>query len=457
MALRIRFGDMPAQMTHIVSTAVLNLLVQRRMLAARLRSVGLGPDSLEFLQALRRAGALPISEHVERLPLDKMMEHRLVAREAIAARDVQQRRRALRRQGRELFLLQGVNFEITYRCGLSCGHCLQRNLREIELTELAPDRVIRALRQAWFAALPLAGVNLTGGEPLFAGSSVLDLIREAASLGLRVRLNTNSWWGEGQRLRVGDQAFADASALVAHLREIGLSMFAFSFDERYRQNDRALGTLIGAMRACEEHRMPYQIVCTGLDVDELEAAWQLAWSAAAFPLDHALPVVMRKVDLGGAAGSLLGAHCDSSCGCGVADREPGDEDPQFCKGLGYYRPSYLHISPTGAIRSCLYAPQLGNLGDLAREDLLDAVNRFPSDPVSLAFQHNELSAHHERLLAPHSALYRPVVHPCAACAVLARLIDEASRFASTHGHPADGPDLEQIHLRIAREYNLLRT
>ena len=106
--------------------------------------------------------------------------------------DLIRRQRERRRQRRELFLLEAVNFDTTYRCGISRGHCVQRNRGESGIVELDTDRIIQAIRQAWFAALPLAGITLTRGKPLAPDSPVLELIGEASSLGLPMRLNTNS-------------------------------------------------------------------------------------------------------------------------------------------------------------------------------------------------------------------------------------------------------------------------
>ena len=443
-------------MDYIVSTAVLNLLAQRKRLASRMQTLDFAREEVHFLQRLRREGAVAMSEEFVHLPLGKMVEHSLVSREEISPGDLIRRQRELRRQGRALFLLQAVNFEITYRCGMSCGHCLQRNLRDVDVAELDKDRIVQAMRQVWFAALPLAGINLTGGEPLSPDSPVLELIGEASSLGLPVRLNTNCWWGNGNYFAIGGRIFATPRILVAHLREIGLGMLAFSYDERIRQNDHALRNLIGAMRACEQNQMPYQVIFTGSAEQEIKDVLRLATLTVPFPLDHAIPVMMQKVDLGGAAGSLPGQRFDMNT---ISQSEIGGECRQgghFCAGLGFHRPSYLHLSPDGAIRSCLYAPRLGNMGNLTTENLLDAINRFPSDPVSLAFQGSELPAHEDRLFRPYARLYRPIVHPCASCAVLARLIDEEHQFTLTVGHPPEGQYLEEINLRVAREYNLLR-
>ncbi len=443
-------------MVHLVSTSVLNLLAQRKLLGSRLQSLGFADKDIRFLNLLRRKGAVAISEALERLALRKMAENRLVAREEIPPNDMIRRKRALRQQGRALFLLQAVNFEITYRCAMSCSHCLQRNLREADFAELEKAHFIRAIRQAWFAALPLVGINLTGGEPLAPDSPVLELIGEASSLGMPVRLNTNSWWGDTTELHIGDKTFATPEILVGHLREIGLGMLALSYDERVRQNPRTLNKLLGAMRACEHNQLPYQIIFTGITTDEMERILQFATQSVPFPLKHAIPVLMPKIDLGGAAGSLRDLPLGMAMACSTEIDEALCHEHGFCGGMGFCRPSYLHISPDGAIRSCLYAPRLGNLGNLAKEDLLDAVNRFPSDPVSTAFRKHDLPVHVERSFRPYARLYRPIVHPCSACALLARIIEEEDKFALREGYPPEGEHLEAIHLRVGREYNLLR-
>ncbi len=61
-------------------------------------------------------------------------------------------------------VLRGVEFAITYRCQLSCKHCLKADLLDPEREELSPDEVGSAVD----ACLDLGAlnINLTGGEPL---------------------------------------------------------------------------------------------------------------------------------------------------------------------------------------------------------------------------------------------------------------------------------------------------
>jgi hypothetical protein len=159
---------------------------------------------------------------------------------------------------------------------MSCGHCLQRNVRQADIVELETDRIVEAIRQAWFAALPLVGINLTGGE-----------------------------------------TFATPEILVGHLREIGLGMLALSYDERVHQNPRTLNALLGAMRACEQNQLPDQIIFTGITTDEMGRILQLAAQSVPFPLEHAIPVLMPKIDLGGAAGSLPGLPLGMAMACSI--------------------------------------------------------------------------------------------------------------------------------------------
>ena len=444
------------QVTHLVSTSVLNLLAQRKLLTQRLRGLGFSHEDIRFLQMLRREGAVEVSPVAGRVALEKMIENRLATWRELPSNELIRCKRTLRRQGRELFLLQAVNFEITYRCAMSCSHCLQKNVRQADIVELETHRFVQAIRQTWFAALPLVGINLTGGEPLAPDSPVLELIREAQSLGMPVRLNTNSWWGDTTELHIGGETFATPEILVGHLREIGLGMLALSYDERVHQNPRTLNKLLGAMRACEQNQLPYQIIFTGITTDEMERILQLAAQSVPFPLK----LCDSRLDAENRFGrrSRFSTVTFRSAWRWPAVRKStrlSATNMVSAVAWGSAGRAYLHISPDGAIRSCLYAPRLGNLGNLAKEDLLDAVNRFPSDPVSTAFRRHDLPVHVERSFRPYARLYRPIVHPCSACALLARIIDEEHKFALREGHPPEGEDLEAIHLRVGREYNLL--
>ncbi len=148
-------------------------------------------------------------------------------------------------------------------------------------------------------------------------------------------------------------------------------------------------------------------------------------------------VPMEMIDIGGASGQDGNPLRWSSV------LELGYCVP--CEGKGFFRPSILHISPDGGVRTCLYAPGGGWLGSVNRESLLDIVNRFPENLVTAAFTSGEAESFAETHIKPYAQVYRSVNHPCAALAVLARAIEATSE-------PNAVPSV--IHERIASDFNI---
>jgi sulfatase maturation enzyme AslB (radical SAM superfamily) len=131
--------------------------------------------------------------------------------------------------------VDAVNFELTYGCNLACHHCLQDGLRPSGRVPWADaGMVAQALDDASWLGLARAGVNFTGGEVYLPGSPILELIELASRVGIDVRSNTNAWWGGRAHFTVGAKRFKTDSALVNHLRDIGLKVLVMSMDNRYR-------------------------------------------------------------------------------------------------------------------------------------------------------------------------------------------------------------------------------
>jgi pyruvate-formate lyase-activating enzyme len=79
----------------------------------------------------------------------------------------------------------------TYRCTAECTHCgTGSNPRDT--TSLQLEEMCAAIDQA--AKAGYGTVVFTGGEPTLAGSDLLQSMRHAALLGLRVRIVTNAHW-----------------------------------------------------------------------------------------------------------------------------------------------------------------------------------------------------------------------------------------------------------------------
>ena len=75
-------------------------------------------------------------------------------------------------------LLRGVEFCLTYRCQLDCGHCLTKALIDPDRRELTPPQVDYLVDQ--LASLGAVFVNFTGGEPLLR-EDLFDILARATT------------------------------------------------------------------------------------------------------------------------------------------------------------------------------------------------------------------------------------------------------------------------------------
>ena len=214
-----------------------------------------------------------------------------------------------------------------------------------------------------------------------------------------------------------------------------MGALALSLDRRYHDRPETWLPVVAIVRACERHRQPYQFVCTGVEWYGLDEAFRRLIREAGISLNSLVP--MEMIDIGGAA-RKTGGQLHSASVAAAVHQSP-------CEGKGFYRPTLLHIAPDGGVRTCLYAPGGGWLGNIHRESLLQIVNRFAECAVTAIFCRDDLNSLAESFLKPYAHIYRSVAHPCAASAVLARVVEAANSPAGL---------LCRIHEGIAEDMNL---
>ncbi len=158
--------------------------------------------------------------------------------------------------------------------------------------------------------------------------------------------------------------------------------------------------------------------------------------------EYMSPFENEMVDIGVVADSMVETFDYKSC--------------FSCDGKGFFRPSYLHISPAGGVRTCLYAPNSEWLGNINNQTLSQVASDFADNCVVGAFRSNTIVQLREKYIAPYFAkAYRMPKHPCANSAVIARIIEELNIFRKQQGRKPTSKDLRTIHENIANDYNLL--
>jgi len=116
--------------------------------------------------------------------------------------------------GGERRLLRGVEFCVTYRCQLNCGHCLTKKLIDENRAEMSKDQIVRAIRD--LARLGAVFINLTGGEPLLR-EDLCDVIAEAAR-------------DRGTLITVASNGLLLAETTARRLAQAGTAMVTLSLD-----------------------------------------------------------------------------------------------------------------------------------------------------------------------------------------------------------------------------------
>ena len=345
--------------------------------------------------------------------------------------------------------VQAVNFELTYSCNLACSHCLQDGLRPSG-PALWPSfaTLERVLEQARLLGLTRAGMNVTGGEIFLAGSPVLELLAAAAARGIPSRANTNAWWGDRGPITIGTHHFADDAAVVAALRQRNLGRLALSLDGRYRQYPDLLDRVIRVATLCERASQPYEVVATEPDAATVRLAEQKLHAALGHPPRHLRLTPMDTVDIGAAALHDHHNHALEPDGLAALIHSAP------CATQGFHRPYYLHIAPDGGLRSCLYAPAAGWLGNVQQQSLAALLNAAARNPVVQLFASGDFEAFIARTFTPWRHLYVDPHHGCAASALVARIAGEVQQLESSAGRAASEGELERLHRRVAAEYRL---
>lgn len=111
----------------------------------------------------------------------------------------------------------------TQQCTAQCGSCGTESHPGVR-TRLEREDIIQAIRMA--AADQFRLVVFTGGEATLRLRDIQAGIAEAKSLGLKVRLVTNGWWGKSETL---------ALEMMSRLSDAGLDEINFSTGDEHVQ------------------------------------------------------------------------------------------------------------------------------------------------------------------------------------------------------------------------------
>jgi MoaA/NifB/PqqE/SkfB family radical SAM enzyme len=340
-----------------------------------------------------------------------------------------------------------INFELTYNCQLSCPHCLQAGLRsQNKFGWLPVDAVIRAIHDVkWLGLATL--INFTGGEIFTPHSPILELLAVAKEVDILTRANTNGWWGGQSKIKIGNRVFPKDEDVVQALVDRKLMRLALSLDNRYEQYPKLLDRVVRVASLCEAAKLPYEVVAT-------QPSPQITWLA----LQKLIGVIgsepyyvrvspMETVDVGAAALQNK-AGLDVSQIVELVYSAP-------CGTKGFHRPAILHIAPDGGVRSCMYAPGSGWLGNIIHQSLPEILNSVAERPVYQLFKSGNFDDFVARHMAGWAHLYKEINHGCTASAVIARIAEEVYKKEAEYDRCLTEEEMTELHKTIGKDYHLL--
>lgn len=272
-----------------------------------------------------------------------------------------------------LHFVKAINIELTYECNMSCPHCLQHEIRQQgDSSWINTESAIKCLNEAKELGFTYSGVNFTGGEPFLRGSNLPELLKATKRMGLKVRVNTNGWWGGSQDINIGSERFSSCRQVVNWLKIQNITLLALSLDQRYETNVKLFNSIRNVMQECESQGLYYQLIHTRSSQTDSTHFLERLEKEKQIRFDYMIPVDMEMVDLGAASNSE-GISTDSQ---------------MYCKGKGFYRPQFLHINPSGGVRTCMYASGSSWLGNINDESLYEIANNFDKNTVVIFFSSN---------------------------------------------------------------------
>ncbi len=430
------------RLTNLCCNLIYKGLLKNRLEAAKLNS----EKNFKILLQIYNEGLIIFDNTFDSKTTNKLKELNLIELEEIDSSKTEILRTEFLKnyQLSPISNLEAVNFELTYECNSNCPHCILKKARNSYKNNfLNFDTVKRIIADAYFSGIIKEGINFTGGEALLAKVNIFKLISYASSLGVPTRLFTNAFWGNKYLFKAGDDFFTTPLSLVKALKKSGLTHLSLSFDSRIDKNKTGVKQLTAIINSCETLGLKYEIISSVNSRKQMESFIEylkIALSVSEFK--YMTPISLDLVDMGG-ANNLYKNHS-------IVKDLYSLINESYCKCKGYFRPNMLTIAPDGGVRSCMYGVGLSNLGNINETSLYKVLNNF-NDIVTTEFRNKNIQHYVNMLYEPHKHIYNDISHPCTACVLIARLIQE---YYSTGSKTNE--EILKINLKVGRELNLLK-
>lgn len=274
--------------------------------------------------------------------------------------------------------LTGIHFLLSYRCTDECDHCFLWGSPQARGT-MTLAQIRDVLRQA--KDLGTVGmVYFEGGEPFLFYPIMLEGLREAAALGFKTGLVSNSYWAT---------SVEDAVEWLRPIAEVGIADLSLSSD-LFHGEATMTETARNAVEAARTLGLPEAI----LSVETPEGC------AAYPPQDKGEPITGGAVRFRGRAVAQLTE--------GVP-RRPWTEFTD-CPDEDFVNPGRVHVDAFGHVHLC-QGVLMGNLWQQPLQEIVDSYNPEEHPIVGPLLEGGPVALV-ERYSLPHEGAYVDACHLC---------------------------------------------
>jgi hypothetical protein len=272
--------------------------------------------------------------------------------------------------------LSGLHLLLTYQCTLECDHCFVWGSPWQSGTFTLPD-IRKVLQQAQELGT-VEWIYFEGGEPFLYYAVLLKAVQEAAQLGFRVGIVTNSYWA------------TDAQDALEWLRPFaGLIQDLSVSSDVYHWNEKLSRQAQNARLAAEQ---------LGISIGLMSVAQ---------PEDTNAALAVGQLPLGESAVMYRGRAAEKLVA--KAARRPWSQFTE-CPHEDLREPGRVHLDPFGNLHIC----QGISLGNLFHTPLSEICQAYDADrhPITGPLLEGGPAALASRYELPHAETYADACHWC---------------------------------------------
>lgn len=276
----------------------------------------------------------------------------------------------------KLMKLSGLHLLLTYQCTLECDHCFVWGSPWQRGTLTLP--VIRLILQQAEDLGTVKTIYFEGGEPFLYYATMLQGAREAAGLGFKVGIVTNSYWATSE-----EDALASLKPFAGLIQNLTISSDLFHWSEPFGQTARNV-----------------QAAAAKLDIPLGVISIAQPKTAAGPSSTGQLPEGESKVMYRGRAAEKLAARVTGQAWDIFTD----------CPHEDLREPGRVHLDPLGNVHLC----QGISLGNFLQTSLREICERYDPEnhPIVGPLLKGGPAGLVRRYDLPHAETYADACHLC---------------------------------------------